>query len=206
MILSMIPNKNSKLIPLYIATCASFLPFNIIIGSKFAWFSCSSMALPALGYHASLVYVILSVFTKGLLFSHISLFYGIYRLPVVIATLALQKRDWKTSVFLPLVAIILFCMHSIGCEVFYYSWYWFIPMIIYYFVADTLVSRALSASFIAHAIGSVIWLYCKNIPVEAWIALMPIVPIERVVIAAGMLSFVYIFQAISCFDNSKVSV
>lgn len=206
MILSMIHKNFLKLIPLYIATLVSFVPFNMIIGSKFTWFSCSSMALPALGFHASLVYVILSIFTKGLLSFHSIMLYGIHRLPLIAATRALQKRDWKVSIFLPLIAMILFCMHPVGQSVFYYSWYWFIPIIIYYFVPNNLYSRALSASFLAHAVGSVIWLYFAHVPVQAWTALMPIVPIERLLIAVGMVGFVYLFQAISCCDENKVSV
>jgi hypothetical protein len=123
-----------------------------------------------------------------------------------VATCALQKRDWKISICLPLVAMMLFCMHPVGQSVFYYSWYWFIPMIIYYFIPNNICSRALSASFLAHAVGSVIWLYFAHVPIQAWTILMPMVPIERLLIAAGMVGFVYLFQAISCDDESKVSV
>lgn len=195
----------SKFIPLCIAMLVTFIPFSMIIGSKAAWFSCSSMSLPALGYHASLLYVILSIFTKGLLSFHAIIFIAMHRLPHLAATSALRKKNWIISVALPVVAMILFCMHTVGQTVFYYSWYWFIPMIIYYFVPDTLPSRAVCASFVAHAVGSVIWLYRGHVPVQAWTLLMPIVPLERMIIAAGMLSFVYIFQAVSSLQADKVS-
>ena len=78
-------------------------------------------------------------------------------------------------------------------------------MIIYGFIQDTLYSRALTSSFVAHAVGSVIWLYCGTVPVEAWTALMPIVAIERVLIAAGMIGCVYTFEAVSSFYYSKVT-
>ena len=203
--LSMIKKNFLKLIPLYIATLVSFLPFNIIIGSKAAWFSYSSMALPALGYHASLLYVIFFVFTKGLLSFNSLIFCGVHRLPIVFATCALQKRDWTISVLLPIIAMMLFCIHPVGHLVFYYASYWFIPMILYSLVQDNLYSRALSASFVAHAVGSVVWLYFGHVPVEAWTVLMPIVPIERILIAAGMVSFVHIFEAISSLYHDKVS-
>ena len=200
-------NKNFlKFIPACIATVLSFLPFNIIIGSKAAWFSYSSMAIPALGYQSSLLYVILFIFTKGLFSFHSFLFCMMHRLPLVFSTLALQKRDWKLSLLLPMIAMILFCVHPIGQQVFYYSWYWFIPMIIYAFLQDTIYSRALASSFVAHAVGSVIWLYCGTVPVEAWIALMPIVAIERILIAAGMIGCIYLFEAVSDFYYGKVAL
>lgn len=201
----MIHKNFSKLICLFIAMIFSCIPFNMIIGSKAAWFSCSSMVIPALSYHTSLLYVILSIFTKGLLSFNLCIFYVIHRLPQIAAALALQKRNWKLYLLLPSIAMIFFCIHPVGKQVFYYSWYWFIPMILYFFVQDNLYIRALSASFIAHAVGSVIWLYGGNIPVEAWTLLMPIVPIERVIVAIGMVSFVYIFKALSCLNFGKAS-
>lgn len=105
---------------------------------------------------------------------------------------------------LPLLAMMLFCAHPVGCQVFYYSWYWFIPMAVYIFAQDTLVSRALGASFIAHAVGSVVWLYTGNIPAQVWTALMPLVIVERLIIAAGMVGFVYLFTSINSFCENKV--
>ena len=194
-----------RTIPLTIATLFCCVPFNFIIGSKAAWFSYSSMVIPALGYQSSSLYVILFIFTKGLLSSRFLLFAMMHRLPTVCSTLALQKRDWKTSILLPSIAMILFTIHPVGQQVFYYASYWFIPMILYGFVQDNLYSRALSASFIAHAAGSVIWLYGGNITVQEWTALMPIVMIERLFIAAGMIAFVHLFQTISDAYRCKVT-
>jgi len=204
MTLSMIKKIFSQTIPLTIATLFCCLPFNFIIGSKVTWFSYSSMVIPALGYQSSLVYVILFVFTKGLLSSHSLLFAMTHRLPTLFSTLALQKSDWKTSILLPIIAMILFTIHPVGQQVFYYASYWFIPMMLYSFAQDSLYSRALSASFIAHAVGSVIWLYAGNITAQEWTALMPIVVIERLFIAAGMIAFITLFQTISDAYRCKV--
>lgn len=56
-----------------------------------------------------------------------------------------------------------------------------------YFAKDSMVTRALSASFLAHGVGSVIWLYTKIIPAEVWISLIPIVICERLLMAGGMM-------------------
>ena len=192
--LSMISKKNTSIISFCVATLVAFLPFNFIVGSKAALFSYSSMAIPALGYQCSLLYVILYIFTKGLFSYSLPLLFLLHRLPLFFATVALKVFDAKIFVGVPCLAMILFCAHPVGNQVFYYSWYWFIPMMIYFFVKDSMVSRALAASFIAHAVGSVIWLYTGNIPAEIWTALMPIVIVERLIIAAGMIGFIYLFK------------
>ena len=200
----MITKKIASIFSFCLATLVAFLPFNYIVGSKIALFSYSSMAIPALGFQYSLVYVILYFFTKGL-FTFVSPFlFLLHRLPLFFATAALKKSDVRIFVGLPIAAMILFCIHPVGSQVFYYSWYWFIPMIIYFFVQDSLISRALAASFIAHAVGSVVWLYTGHISAEVWTALMPLVIVERLLIAVGMLGFIYLFRLIHSFSESKV--
>jgi len=182
----------------------TFLPFNFIIGSKAALFSYSSMAIPALGYQYSLLYVILYFFTKGLCFFPVSFLFFLHRLPLFFASMALKFWDIRIFVGMPLLAMILFCIHPVGIQAFYYSWYWFIPMGIYFFVKDTIQSRAFAASFIAHATGSVIWLYTGDVSLEVWTALMPVVIVERLLIAAGMIGFIYVFKYIHSFCEYKV--
>lgn len=196
--------KNPAIISLFLAIFVTFLPFNFIVGSKAALFSYSSMAIPSLGYCYSLLYVILYIFTKGLLGSSALYLSLLHRLPLFFATIALKQRDLKIFVSLPAAAMVLFCMHPIGSQVFYYSWYWFIPMALYFFVQDHVYARALAASFIAHAVGSVIWLYTGVIPAEVWTALMPLVIVERLIIAVGMIGFIYFWKSINSLCESKV--
>jgi len=77
-------------------------------------------------------------------------------------------------------------------------------MFIYWFGKDTISARALIASFIAHAVGSVIWLYCGTIAPEIWTALMPLVIVERLLIAAGMVGFISLFNCIESYCCSQV--
>ncbi len=200
----MITKKIVSMFSFCLATLVTLLPFNFIIGSKAALFSYSTMAIPALGYQHSLVYVILYFFTKCLFSLSLPYLFLLHRLPLFFATLALKNWDAKIFVGLPACMIVLFCMHSVGSQAFYYSWYWFIPMAIYFFAKDSIIYRALAASFIAHAVGSVTWLYTAHIPVEVWTALMPLVIVERLLIAAGMVGFTYLFKLINSFCENKV--
>ncbi|MBV8660719.1 MAG: hypothetical protein JO129_01060 [Candidatus Dependentiae bacterium] len=202
----MIIKKIASIISFCLATLVAFFPFNFIIGSKAALFSCATMAIPALGYQYSLLYVILYIFTKSLFSFSMPFLFFLHRLPLFFASIALRSWNAKIFVGIPMIAMILFCMHTVGSQVFYYSWYWFIPIFIYFFAKDTLYSRALAASFIAHAIGSLVWLYFGNIPAEVWTALMPLVIVERLIIAAGMVGFIYVFKFIDSFCEVKVTV
>lgn len=196
--------KIASIISFCIATIVAFLPFNFIIGSKVACFSYATMAIPSLGYQYSLLYVIFYFLTKGLFSSLALLLFFLHRLPIYCATIALRYWDFKIAVLLPFFAMILFCIHPVGSQVFYYSWYWFIPMVIYWFGKDNIYGRALIASFVAHAVGSVVWLYCGTIAPELWTALMPVVIVERLIIAAGMIGFISLFNFIEHYCCSQV--
>lgn len=89
----------------------------------------------------------------------------------------------------------LFIVHPIGGQAYYYSFYWLIPMALY-FVPVSIISRSLSSTFVAHAIGSVVWLYFRNLGVEVWQMLMPIVIIERMFMASGMIGLHYVIAGV----------
>lgn len=187
-----------------VALSACFIPFNWLVGSYATFFSFSTITLPALGYHLSLFYVILAFLTKGLFVAPALKFFALRRLPLLAATIVLRKETFIGSVLIPLVCMALFCMHTVGGQVFYYSLYWLIPVALYAAPVDSLLSRSLQASFVAHAVGSVVWLYTKPIAPALWTALMPVVPVERILLALGMYSMVYVFGKILQFCKSKV--
>ena len=54
----------------------------------------------------------------------------------------------------------------------------------------------LGSTFTAHAVGSVIWLYAGLVPnPETWLALIPVVVLERILFASGMFVGYTIFIA-----------
>lgn len=193
-----------QIVSFFVALSACFIPFNWLVGSYATFFSFSTVALPALGYHLSLFYVILAFFTKGLLGSAVLKFFMLRRLPLIAATMVLRQQTFIGCVAVPLLCMALFCMHAVGGQVFYYSLYWLIPVMIYFGFNSSLFARSIQASFVAHAVGSVVWLYTKSIAPVMWTALMPIVPIERMLLAAGMYGMVFVFEKILQLCKSKV--
>ena len=110
--------------------------------------------------------------------------------------LAYQVIDGVLRLLVPGVCLLLFLLHPSGKGAFLYGCYWFIPMILY--VVDNvfffgsrrkmlrLFSSSLSATFLAHAVGSVLWVYAIPMTTAQWLALIPVVAVERLTFASGM--------------------
>jgi len=63
--------------------------------------------------------------------------------------------------------------------------YWLIPVALYFMKKSTF-NTALGSTFVVHAVGSVIWLYTRDTSVLLWHSLLPIVLLERMAFAIGM--------------------
>jgi hypothetical protein len=74
----------------------------------------------------------------------------------------------------------------------------------------SLFLQALGSTFIAHAVGSVIWLYTVPMTAAMWMGLMPIVLFERIAFALGMviahyvISFIFEMIDTVCVIDKKV--
>jgi hypothetical protein len=79
----------------------------------------------------------------------------------------------------------LFVLHPIGRDAWYYSLYWLIPVAAAMW-KDKLFLRSLGATFTAHAVGSVAFLYAFSIPADVWATLVPITAFERLSFAVGI--------------------
>jgi hypothetical protein len=97
---------------------------------------------------------------------------------------------------IPLLCMMLFILHPIGFYAFLYTWYWFIPMGLYFLKNKNFFLQALSSTFIAHAVGSVIWIYTVPMSIDQWHALIPIVAIERFTFALGMVTVFHVARIV----------
>lgn len=107
------------------------------------------------------------------------------------------------NVVLPLLCMIIFIAHPVGRQAWAYSLYWFIPMGLYFFPRKSLFAISLQSSFIAHAVGSIFWLFFLPMSPERWIALIPIVAVERLLFS---LAGVVVYSAIKwvLIDHGKI--
>ena len=104
--------------------------------------------------------------------------------------------DVCLRVLLPLLCMLLFVMHPVGGQAFTYSLYWLVPVALCALFtlqpslkarrSFSLMATGLSATFISHAVGSVMWLYSLQLSAQYWLGLVPVVPIERMLLAGGI--------------------
>lgn len=103
-------------------------------------------------------------------------------------------RSKIVQTVVPALAIVLFILHPVGRHAWFFALYWTIPIIIVMLdrkYSDRVFLRSLGATFTAHSIGGIIWIYLQNTTPEFWIGLIPIVAYERLLFATGIsLSFI----------------
>jgi hypothetical protein len=117
---------------------------------------------------------------------------------VTLATMSLAAIYFGTKsklvLAVPLACMALFALHPIGGQVWWYSLFWLIPVAARF--SGRLLPRALGATFTAHAVGSVAYLYAFNIPAQVWAALPLTVVFERTVFALGIAGSFIVFNTI----------
>ena len=118
----------------------------------------------------------------------------VYHIPSFFASLSLFSHGNKTlnlffrsiNFVVPASCAILFVINPIGSQIPAYVLYWLIPVFITASGIENMFLKALSATFIAHAVGTVIFVYSVPSDVSLWANLAKIVWLERIVIALGM--------------------
>jgi len=105
-------------------------------------------------------------------------------LPMMLAAVYFGLKQKKTAIIFP-ICIALFLLNPIGRQAWMYSAIWLIPFVATFF-KKKLILNSLGATFTAHAVGSVIFLYAFGLTPAIWIALIPVVFIERGVFTLGI--------------------
>lgn len=190
---------------------SGLIKVSFLVGSQMIWFSGVNSVLPLAGAFGGVIGAGL-IFTLRqlvhlLFFKTISLSFLALCIPGFCASLYWAVNHSAIRVGIPLVCMGLFIAHPVGAESFVYSLYWLIPVVLYCLPRKTLFVHALSSTFIAHAVGSVIWLYTVPTVAGMWMGLMPLVLIERLLFALGMVIahhvISYIFSAIDVTVQSR---
>jgi len=191
----------------------SFFKVSFIIGTYTAFFSMTSIMMPLSGsfggISGALAVGALGLGLRLFLVGFISFTHLAYHIPGLFAALYWTTRSPLIRIVLPLTCMLAFIAHPVGQIAWCYSLYWLIPVGLYLFKGKSLNNlffEALGSTFIAHAVGSVIWIYAMPMTPQVWLALMPVVIVERLVFASGMvLMHKVISYAISMW-KSRVSL
>ena len=181
----------------------SYLKISFGLGSYKFFFTGMNFIIPIFGAFFSFP---LTLFFLGVLFFIKKILLGgmiTLGVPTLVSTIALNlmfKKENRSSflinfgnfifrVILPIFAIVTFVMHPVGQQAYLYSFYWLIPIFLYFIKDNSIFTKALTTTFIAHAIGSLMWLYFIPMTSVQWLSLIPVVAIERLVFASGMVIF-----------------
>ena len=92
-----------------------------------------------------------------------------YHIPTVIASLYWVHKHWWIRLGAPILCIIVFAMHPVGMHAMLYTLFWLIPIVLYFAPHNSIFLTALSATFVQHAVGSVLWLYSIPMTSEQWL-------------------------------------
>ena len=197
-----------------IAKISGLMKISFVVGSQIVWFSASNSVLPLAGAFGGVMGSGLVFLIRQLIhlicFKTVSLSFLAFCVPGLCASLYWATHHYAIRLLLPIACIGLFIIHPVGSQAFIYSLYWLIPAALYFIPKKSLFLQALGSTFIAHAVGSVIWLYTVPMAATAWIALMPIVFFERLAFALGMVIahhlFSWIFGLIDMMFTEQKSV
>lgn len=196
------------------AQLSGLLKVSFLVGSHMIWFSASNSVVPLAGAFGGimgcgLVFLLRQLFHL-VFFKTVSLTFLAFCVPGFCASLYWATNHFIIRLLLPIICMGLFVAHPIGAQAFVYSLYWLIPVILYFVPQRSLFLQAFGSTFVAHAVGSVIWLYTTSMTATMWMGLMPIVIFERILFALGMviayhvLSFIFKkIDAVELVKNSS---
>lgn len=169
---------------------ASLLKISFIVGSHTAFFSAVNICNPLIGafnsrLHTLLIFFALFTvrwFTMGICDFHFLAFF----VPGLFAALYWNTKGPLIRLLVPLLCFFLFVLHPVGREAALYACYWLIPIGLYFKQHDNRWIHALCSTFVAHAVGSIIWIYAMPMSAAVWLSLIPIVFLERFTFAGGI--------------------
>ncbi len=188
------------------------VPFNKLAGSNVS-FTLFDFFGPIAGAFLGPVFGIISVFsvmvannlikdvpwTTGAIIRLFPILFAVFYFAQVT-----KKGSSKWILMVPVLAIIAFLAHPNGRQVPYYTLFWFIPLIAYKFRSN-LYMRSLGATFTAHSVGGMMWIWAFNLPASVWNSLIPVVISERLLFAAGIaISYILTKKVLSYLASKHV--
>ena len=171
---------------------------SFIFGSKFAFLSGSTTTMPLSGAFAggtvSFIIFVLSLAIRYVTFGFSSLHVLAFYVPGLFSAFYFSYKNIFFRLMIPILCIVLFIAHPTGLQAFAYSLFWLIPVGIYFMRLKNVFLDALASTLIAHAVGSVIWIYTVDMSAHAYYSLMPVVFFERLTIACGIFVLYKVFN------------
>lgn len=179
---------------------SKFLSFGPLMGILKGKILATQVILPLLGAFTGGISLLLISTLYTILYSpfKLSLYFisSVYHIPSFFAALSFGRFNSKKlainsgiiNYLIPLICSIAFIAHPVGSFVPFYTLYWGVPVLVQYFNLKSIFARSLAATFVAHALGTVFFIYSFDTDISFWVNLSKIVWLERLVLAASMSS------------------
>ncbi|MBY0353816.1 hypothetical protein K2W90_05630 [Candidatus Babeliales bacterium] len=214
--------KNTSLVLFGILALISFfVPISPILGSFKFTLTGVSTVFPLIGGLASMPCAALFIITYGLFkwfttvtitTTGIPLFFATMNWNIQTQALTNNSRTITLArlflqVVVPMICMALFVAHPVGRQAFVYSWFWLVPVALYTLEKLTIRNvffTALSSTFIAHAIGTILWIYMVPMTAEQWITLIPVTLAERLTMAAASTLLFVAIKTASSYLNALI--
>lgn len=170
---------------------------NYIFGSHNGFFTANALFGPMIGIFAGTYFAIFAIFVRTLLRMFLGLSnpftYLLYHIPGLCAVASWRSSSTIINLGIPFLCMFLFWLHPVGLIAWPYACYWIIPIAISASRKQNIFLKSVTSTFVAHAVGSVLWIYTINMSAVEWYALIPIVFFERLFFAIGMTVSYHIF-------------
>lgn len=166
------------------------VPFSQLLGAEKLKFSLFDFYGPIAGAFFSSSIGLITVFVMQIINwawhgFHLDLITLLRFLPMLMAVIYFSRKT-KWILLVPGIAMIMFWAHPEGRGAWYFALYWTIPFLAYLAPPKYILARALGATFTAHSVGGVAFLYVMGLKSAVWISLIPIVWKERMMMAIGI--------------------
>lgn len=179
----------------------TFFPVNSVVGSHFSFFSVSDVLMPLIGNlgFGFISFVVASRLMLKMFLVGAPLTALVYYIPGAFASAYWATKNKLLGLVVPLACMVAFLAHPVGLAAAPYTFYWFIPMALYFVPRKSIFFHSLTSTFIAHSVGSVVWLYLHPMSPSAWMSLIPVVAAERFLFATSMTA---VYCALSYLKNT----
>ena len=186
---------------------SSLVKLSWIVGSHISFFSGINIAAPLSGafggIFGSIVAFVVRIAINFCFFGVLSVKCLLLGVPNFFASLYWGTTHWLVRVGLPITCMALFWLHPTGFAAGAYALYWLIPVTIHFLSRKHIFFEALGSTFVAHAVGSIIWLYAAPMMPGVWLALIPMVALERLLFATGMVVAHYLITTVMHYVNQQ---
>jgi len=186
------------------------VPFSQILGATNLKFSLFDFYGPIAGAFFSSAIGLITVFVMQIINwawhgFHLDLITFLRFLPMLMAVIYFSRKT-KWILLIPGIAMIMFWAHPEGRGAWYYALYWTIPFLCFLAPSKYTFTNALGATFTAHSVGSVAFLYVLGLKSAVWLSLVPIVWQERGLMAIGITVTFYVVNALLKLLTTKTKL